>query len=151
MLFKTIDRERGPDGGAIYMFGMSRSELDKGEVLFDFDYAGIPSLFGLIKFAVEPRPASARSMMEAAARDYADRGVTVNNLRIFAFGPETTQKFRDIPFWRAECNVEISHPKDSQIIFAASTDEDIRLHLLRGSLIFPETTLYNLVEAENAG
>ena len=90
-------------------------------------------------------------MMEAADRDYADRGVTVNNLRLFAFGPETTQKIRDTLFWRVECNVEISHPKDSQIIFAAPADEDIRLHLLRGSLICPETTLYNPVEVQNVG
>lgn len=149
MLFKTMGRK--PDGGTAYMLGMTNVEMDQGEVLFDFGYAGAPDLFGLIKLAVESKPASARAFIEEAAQNYADRGVTVNNLRLFAFGPETTQKFRDVPFWRVECNVEISHPKDSQIVFAAPTDEAIRLHLLRGSLICPETTLYNPVEAQNAG
>jgi hypothetical protein len=145
-MIKTIAHK--PDGGMVYMFGFSEANLNRMEfnrepIFFDFGYADRPDLFGLIHFFPgfkSPEDSDFREI-EATAKATLnpDRGVTMETLRFFVLGQKIMGEFRQTPFWGHETHVEIGHPNDSQILFAARTEEDVERYFVQNGLIGPKT------------
>lgn len=49
------------------------------------------------------------------------------------------QKFREVPFWGFESQIEITNPQDKQLFFAGRTEQEIEDYLRGAGLIKPQT------------
>jgi hypothetical protein len=145
-MIKTIARK--PDGGTLYMFGFSETNLNRMEfnnepIFFDFGYIDRPDLFGLIHFFPGFKSPDAADFSEIAATAKAvlnsDRGVTAETLRFFVLSQNIMDEFRKTSFWGHETRISITHVNDSQIFFAAPTEQDIERYFIQNELIGPRT------------
>lgn len=135
------------DQGTLYGFGFSevnlnRLEFNREPILFDFGYAGVPDVFGLILYVDFKDPEEAVANMEAvkaAALPYLkpDAGITVNTLRMFPIVRSVMQQFRAVPFWGFDVAIPISNPADKQLFFAARDEQAIREYLVTN--VIPKT------------
>jgi hypothetical protein len=136
--------------GSLYGFGLTEADLNRMEfnnepLFFDFGYAGHPDQFGLILYTAEMEtPGEALqnfALLQAQAFPFLnpERGVTLKSLNFFPLAKSIMQKFREVPLWGFNTELEITSPGDMQIFFSGRTEEEIEEYLQSSGLITKNT------------
>lgn len=138
------------NGGSLYGFGLSEANLNRLEfnnepIFFDFGYAGIPKLFGLILYfgefakpeeiAVNPDAVKERCIPFVNEK----RGVTGETLRVFPIAKSIMETFRSTPFWCFQAHIEITNSSDIQLFFSGRTEQELEQWFRDKGLITAQT------------
>lgn len=131
--------------GTLYGFGLSevnlnRLEFNREPILFDFGYAGVPNVFGLIiylDFSTPEEAAASMDVVRTAVVPYLNpsAGITVESLRLFPIVRSVMKQFREVPFWGFDTATPIGDPADKQLFFAARDERDIKEYLMANGVV----------------
>jgi hypothetical protein len=135
------------DGGTLYGFGLTEANLNRlvfnqEPIFFDFGYAGLPHLFGLILYFDCPAPEDlSLETVQAAVIPFLDsaRGVTVNTLRLMALTKSIVDQFRAVPFWQHSTKIAIAHENDVEMIFSGPDEGAIEKYFVDTGLVTQKT------------
>lgn len=138
------------NGGTLYGFGLSEANLNRMEfnhepIFFDFGYAKMSNLFGLIlyldKYATPEEILDNFEEIRKLQLPFLNmpRGVTPETLIIFPMARNIMARLRKEKFWCFETNVNIKSAHDKQIFLAARTEQEIEKFFLDAGFITKHT------------
>lgn len=125
--------------GVLYGFGLTEANLNRLEfngepIIFSFDYADLPDIYGIFFFAPYARTPEEIAANPDLVTTYCESVLKENSIpaiavRAFPIATSIMAKFRETPYFGFPMNLPISNPQDQQLIFAGPDERAIERYL----------------------